>query len=134
MLITCEWPHASGRWAASTPCALTLPVPCRVWASGVGYGHDHGGGADDIWNASAAEAAQAAHDAELQKLLDELTAGLRQQLERSTGERVLVFMQWHGRLTAHLRQQLGQSPVERCCLPWVAVCAHTLLWQRSAVI
>ncbi len=83
-LTTCMWPLSS----IHKICVLTLPVPCRVWASGVGYGHDHGGGADDIWNASAAEAAQAAHDAELQKLLDDFTAGLRQQL----GERLLVFV------------------------------------------
>ena len=109
-------------------CVLSLPVPCRVWASGVGYGHDQGGGADDIWNASAAEAAQAAHDAELQKLLDELTASLRQQLERSTGEPVLVFVALTWMPTAW--PELSQA---FCCHLLVAFCAHTLLWQYSAV-
>ena len=109
-------------------CVLSLPAPCRVWASGIGYGHDHGGEADDIWNASAAEAAQAAHDAELQKLLEELTAGLRQQLQRSTGERVLVFMQWLICLTACLRQQLGQSSVKHALASFSrCLCTHTVM-------
>ena len=52
---------------------------CRAaWAAGTGYGSDYsrtGLGSAPIWDAKHAEASQAAQDAELEKLLDELAAG-----------------------------------------------------------
>ncbi|KAL3136896.1 hypothetical protein ABBQ32_006505 [Trebouxia sp. C0010 RCD-2024] len=54
-----------------------------AWAAGTGYGSDYSNSAP-IWDAKHAEASQAAQDAELEKLLNELAAGLRQQLADTT--------------------------------------------------
>ena len=45
-----------------------------AWAAGTGYGSDRGvtGQASPIWDAKHAEASQAAQDAELEKLLNDL--------------------------------------------------------------
>ena len=54
---------------------------CRktaFWAAGTGYGA--GRGSSETWDANASEAAQAARDAELQRLLDSIAAALSSEL------------------------------------------------------
>ena len=55
--------------------SIAEPHACRAaWAAGTGYGRDYSTSAP-IWDAKHAEASQAAQDAELEKLLNELAAG-----------------------------------------------------------
>ncbi|KAK9806493.1 hypothetical protein WJX73_002810 [Symbiochloris irregularis] len=53
----------------------------QAWASGVGYGHGHSSsGTKDVWNAKKSQAAQAAQDAELQGLFQQLSEDLQEIL------------------------------------------------------
>lgn len=50
----------------------------QFWAAGTGFGH--GTGSSEVWDAKKAHAAQKAQDVEIQKLLNDLSQSLRNEM------------------------------------------------------